>query len=67
MKIKVILDTNVVVPGLLSPFGDSAEIVRMVSSGEPSICFDARILSEYHEVLRRPTSAKPTGLAQKSA
>jgi putative PIN family toxin of toxin-antitoxin system len=48
------LDTNVLVSGLLSPFGPPGEIVRMVSSGELVLCLDARILSEYGEVLRRP-------------
>jgi putative PIN family toxin of toxin-antitoxin system len=51
----VVLDTNVLVAGLLSPFGPCGDIVRMVSSGELSLSFDARILSEYREVLQRPT------------
>jgi putative PIN family toxin of toxin-antitoxin system len=51
---KIVLDTNVLVDGLLSPFGPCAEIVRMVSSGRLTLYFDARILSEYSEVLRRP-------------
>jgi putative PIN family toxin of toxin-antitoxin system len=50
---KIVLDTNVLVAGLLSPFGPCAEIVPMVSSGELTLYFDARILSEYDEVLRR--------------
>jgi putative PIN family toxin of toxin-antitoxin system len=50
---KIILDTNVLVAGLLSPFGPCAEIVRMVSSGDLTLYFDARILTEYSEVLRR--------------
>jgi len=50
---KIVLDTNVLVAGLLSPFGSCAKIVRMVSSGELTLYFDARILSEYSEVLRR--------------
>ncbi len=50
---RIVLDTNVLVAGLLSPFGPSAEIIRMVSSGELTLYFDARILSEYSEVLRR--------------
>ncbi|MFZ3046030.1 MAG: putative toxin-antitoxin system toxin component, PIN family [Desulfatirhabdiaceae bacterium] len=40
--------------GLLSPFEPCGQIVRMVSSGELLLCFDARILSEYEEVLGRP-------------
>lgn len=51
---KIVLDTNVFVSGLLSPFGNPAEILRMVSSGELQLSFDARILSEYREVLHRP-------------
>jgi uncharacterized protein len=50
----LVIDTNVLVAGLLSPFGACGEIVRMISAGEPSLSFDARILLEYHEVLRRP-------------
>jgi len=51
---KIVLDTNVLVAGLLSHFGPCAPIVRMVSSGELTLYLDARILSEYDEVLRRP-------------
>src|SRR4030043_2100169 len=50
----VVIDTNVLVAGLLSPFGACGEIVRMVSSGELTLSFDARILLEYNEVLKRP-------------
>lgn len=50
----IVLDTNVVVSGLLSPFGAPGEIVRMVASGALEICYDARILSEYRGVLSRP-------------
>ncbi|HXL73081.1 MAG TPA: putative toxin-antitoxin system toxin component, PIN family, partial [bacterium] len=50
----VVLDTNVLVSGLLSPYGPPGEIVRMVSSRALSLCFDARIISEYAEVLTRP-------------
>ena len=51
---KVVLDTNVLVSGLLSPHGASAEIVRMTSAGLLQICHDGRILSEYRAVLARP-------------
>ena len=51
---KIVLDPNVLVSGLLAPFGPSGEIVRMVSAGELILCLDARILSEYQEVLHRP-------------
>jgi len=52
--LRVVLDTNVLVSGLLSPFGPPGEIVRLVASGAVTLCFDARILAEYEEVLARP-------------
>ncbi|RKY36486.1 MAG: putative toxin-antitoxin system toxin component, PIN family [Candidatus Omnitrophota bacterium] len=51
---KVVLDTNVLVSGLLSPFSIPGEIIRLVASGALALCYDARILSEYRNVLFRP-------------
>lgn len=51
---RTVLDTNVLVSGLLKPYGAPGEIVRMVASGVLRVCHDARILAEYQEVLRRP-------------
>lgn len=48
---RIVLDTNVLVSGLLKPYSDSGEIVRMVASGSLVLCYDARIMSEYHRVL----------------
>ena len=56
---RVVVDTNVLVSGLLSPFGPSAQIVRMVASGVLAVCHDARILSEYRDVLLRPKFGFP--------
>ena len=50
---KIVLDTNVLVSGLLCPFGGPGEIVRMAASGTLELCYDARILSEYRKVLLR--------------
>lgn len=50
----VVLDTNVLVSGLLTPFSPCGEIVRMLASGELVLCLDARLLGEYAEVLARP-------------
>jgi len=52
--VKVVVDTNVLVAGLLSPFGPPGEIVRMIASSTLRVCFDARILTEYADALRRP-------------
>jgi len=51
---KIVLDTNVLVAGLLTPFNAPGEIVRMTSAGVLELCYDARILSEYTNVLHRP-------------
>ncbi len=51
---KVILDTNVLVSGLLSPYSPPGEIVRLLVAGRIKPCVDARIVSEYADVLSRP-------------
>ncbi|MFC1452192.1 putative toxin-antitoxin system toxin component, PIN family [Verrucomicrobiota bacterium] len=53
----MVLDTNVLVSGLLTPFGTCGEIVRMLTSSEIVLCADARILLEYDDVLHRPKFA----------
>ena len=50
---KIVLDTNVLVSGLLKPHSPSGQIVRMVALGTLTLCFDAAVLTEYWEVLRR--------------
>ena len=50
---KIVLDTNVLVSGLLSPFGPPGEIVRMAAAKSLQLCYDARIVSEYRSVLKR--------------
>ncbi|MDY6822336.1 MAG: putative toxin-antitoxin system toxin component, PIN family [Thermodesulfobacteriota bacterium] len=51
---KIVLDTNVLVSGLLSPYGPAGEIVRLVSAGVLHVLYDARIFLEYRDVLSRP-------------
>ena len=51
---RIVLDTNVLVSGLLSPHRPPGEIVRLVSGGLVSLCLDARIVAEYRDVLARP-------------
>jgi putative PIN family toxin of toxin-antitoxin system len=48
----IVLDTNVLVSGLLNPHGPPGQIVRMVAAGDIVLCYDARILDEYRKVLR---------------
>ena len=49
----IVLDTNVVVSGLLNPFGAPGRILDLVLSGDIQLVYDDRILAEYAEVLAR--------------
>lgn len=51
---RIVLDTNVLVSGLLNPFGLPGRIVQMAAAAQLSLCYDARILCEYRGVLSRP-------------
>ena len=51
---RVVLDTNVLVSGLISPKGPPAEILRLLESDLFVPCFSDTILAEYHDVLFRP-------------
>ena len=53
---RVVLDANVLVSGLLSPHGPPATIVDLVSAGAHRLCFDGRILAEFRDVLTQPRS-----------
>lgn len=51
---RIVLNTNVLMSGMLQAHGASGEIVRRVAFGDLSFAFDARILTKYEEVLGRP-------------
>lgn len=51
---RIVLDANVLVSALLSPFGPPGEILRLITAGTVRLCHDARILGEYRQVLLRP-------------
>jgi len=50
---RVVLDTNVLVSGVLSERGPPGWIVDLVVAGELQTVFDNRILAEYKDVLTR--------------
>ena len=54
---RIVLDTNVLVSGFLSPHGPPGAILRSVLAGSITLCFDERILAEYRDVLTRGTLA----------
>jgi putative PIN family toxin of toxin-antitoxin system len=51
---KIVLDTNVLVAGFLSPFGPPAQVLQLLLAGQAQFCYDTRILAEYRDVLARP-------------
>jgi len=50
---KIVLDTNVLVSGLINPKGVPAKILNLMLNGKIIILYDNRILSEYETVLSR--------------
>lgn len=53
-KRRLVLDTNVIVSGLLTPNGVPGQIVQMAMRGRLCLVYSAAIASEYTEVLARP-------------
>lgn len=51
---KVVLDTNILVSGLITPGGPCGRILRLLVEDLLLLCLDARILWEYEIVLPRP-------------
>ncbi|MBM3493419.1 MAG: putative toxin-antitoxin system toxin component, PIN family [Armatimonadetes bacterium] len=58
---RVVLGTNVLVSGLLSPHGPASQLVLMTSAGDIVVCHDSRVLHEYRTVLIRPRFRFPRG------
>ena len=50
---KAVLDTNVLVSGMINPVGTPGRLVDMVRAGGLRLVVDDRILLEYADVLRR--------------
>ena len=52
--IRWVVDTNVVVTGLMNPHGLPARVLDAILDGRVKLVYDARILAEYRDVLHRP-------------
>jgi putative PIN family toxin of toxin-antitoxin system len=52
--VRVVLDTNVIVSGVMTAHGTCARIIDMVGDGALEMYADDRILDEYDSVLHRP-------------
>jgi putative PIN family toxin of toxin-antitoxin system len=50
----IVLDTNVIISGILRPFSKAASILGLVADGTVQLAYDLRLLSEYRDVLSRP-------------
>lgn len=51
---KIVLDTNVLISGLLNPRGIPGRILDLISGGHLAVLYDDRILAEYRDVVARP-------------
>lgn len=51
---RVVLDTNVLVAGLLNPSRNPGRVLDLFLAGEVTLLVDDRILAEYRAVLHRP-------------
>jgi len=61
---QIVLDTNVLVSGLLSSRGAPAGILNLVINGSVIILLDTRIFDEYADVLRRDKFGFPEDAVQ---
>ncbi len=50
---RIVLDTNVLVSGLLNPHGSPGRVLDLLAAGAVVLLYDDRIISEYREVLSR--------------
>jgi len=62
--IRIVLDTNVLVSGMIHAFGPPGRIIDMVREGHVALVVDDRILTEYAEVLSRPRSRAYFGIQE---
>lgn len=62
---RVVLDTNVLVSGLLNPDGNPGRVLDLLLAGEITLVVDDRILSEYRAVLgRRKFGFDPSDISE---
>ena len=64
---KLVLDTDVVVAGVRSPSGASAEILRLARHGHIDLAVSVPLVLEYEAVVTRPEHLAASGLDLKNA
>jgi len=60
--VQVVVDTNVIVSGIIKLNSVPAKIVNSIISGKLTLNLDARILNEYRKVLQSPKFSFPESL-----
>jgi putative PIN family toxin of toxin-antitoxin system len=53
MMLNAVLDTNIMVSGLLTADGKPAQVINALKSGRFCLVYSAEIMAEYREVLQR--------------
>ena len=61
---RIVLDTNVLVSGLLNPDGTPGRIIDLLLGDLIEVLYDDRILGEYQDVLTRPELAIDRSFSQ---
>ena len=64
-NMKVVIDTNVLVAGLMSQRGASYQLLRGIALDVVDLVISVPLFLEYEDVLKRPTIVRQTGLAAK--
>ncbi len=61
---RIVLDTNVLLSGILTPHGAPGSVVNAVLDNRFTVLLDDCILLEYRDVLKRPRFAFPSHYVQ---
>ena len=59
---EIVLDTNVLISGIIKPYNSPAKILNLIVEGQLILVLDARIFDEYSHVLKRKRFSFPTSL-----
>lgn len=65
--IRIVLDTNVLLSGLIRGSGPPGRVVDALRAGTVGLVVDDRILDEYEQVLRRPLFSRYFGHAERES
>ncbi len=56
---KVVVDTNVLISGVINPYGKPANILNLILERKLVLCIDSRIYNEYERVFLSPKFSFP--------